>query len=224
MGRVWRLMSVWVVKIGGSLAQLPSLSSWLEALCVAAHHRAVAVVTGGGIFAKSFRTMEEHHALSAQQSHGLAILGTELYGAMLLRLAPTMKVVKTLPQFQKAFAQKKPALWQPYDMCSNNRHIPSAWEITSDSLAAYLAKILHAQCLIFIKARPAKQSLCLGELQKEQLLDRGVSLYHAQKARWHLLCAQEPCHQEWLSDKNEDCLYRNAPAIDKIHALPFRHD
>jgi aspartokinase-like uncharacterized kinase len=143
-----------VVKIGGSLSQNPDA---LRVLCqklrlLARDHRIV-VVPGGGKFANCVREVDKQFSLSKMTAHHMAIFGMEQYGLLLADLmTPNSKIVNRLNEAKKAptgvivvFSPSK------FITLVNKKKLPQSWTVTSDSIAAYIAKKLEAEKLLLIK-------------------------------------------------------------------------
>lgn len=132
---------MWVIKLGGSLARSARLPRWLEALA----GTAAVIVPGGGPFADAVREAQAHWGFDGQTAHDMAILGMRQYGRMLLGLCPRLQAMD---------AQAKPGqaqVWLPLPETLADQ-LPATWDITSDSLAAWLAKRIGASRLLLVKS------------------------------------------------------------------------
>jgi aspartokinase-like uncharacterized kinase len=135
---------MWVVKLGGSLAGEAQLLGWLRALSPLP----VVIVPGGGPFADSVRQAQARWHFGDQTAHDMAILAMQQYGHMLADLGGH------LPTFSRIHASCQPSgnatVWLPCP--ADLKAIPPSWDITSDSLAAWLAGKLDATDLLLVKA------------------------------------------------------------------------
>jgi 5-(aminomethyl)-3-furanmethanol phosphate kinase len=61
------------------------------------------------------------------------------------------------------------ALWRPSSMAEAAPEIAASWEVTSDSLAAWLARKLGARKLLLVKSTAAQ-----GPLEPQRLAERGL--------------------------------------------------
>ncbi len=159
-----------VVKLGGSLAGAPELAAWLEVLGRAGG-RAV-VVPGGGPFADQVRAAQERWRFDDATAHHLAILAMELFGRMLAALQPGLMLAESRPDIERVLQEGGVPVWMPARMTLGRREIAESWEVTSDSLAAWLAGALGAGRLLLVKsAAPPAGDVPAGELVRRGLLD-----------------------------------------------------
>jgi aspartokinase-like uncharacterized kinase len=140
-----------VVKIGGSIAKKPEK---LKALCekisdLSKLHRLV-VVPGGGEFADTVRQLDHRFLLSKQVSHQMAILGMDQYGLLLTDLTSRTVAVRELRETHSMLAQGLLPVFLPTQLLFRNDPLENSWEITSDSIALYLATKLEAQKLLIV--------------------------------------------------------------------------
>ena len=146
-----------VVKVGGSLFDLPDLRerllSWLAQLSDA--H--VLIVPGGGVTADAIRLLDGVHRLGEEAAHWLAIQTLSVNAGFLQALLPMTRIVAEKPLFSPISAG---ALgWYvldpwPFFQADELRsdHVPHCWQATSDSLAARLATLVKARELILLKS------------------------------------------------------------------------
>ena len=119
-----------VVKVGGGIGDdaLPGLCAALGEL---GRRHALLVVPGGAHFADAVRDADRRFGLSAEASHRMAILGMEQYGWLLSELIPETRVL--LPA------------GLPLD------ELPASWQVTSDSIAAWVADRVGAERLVLLE-------------------------------------------------------------------------
>lgn len=143
---------MWVVKLGGSLACSEYLQDWLE-LLTHPHNPPIVIVPGGGPFANAVREVQRHTGISDSAAHAMALLAMRQYGLMLCDLAkrPIMGVTD-LALFSEVWLDKVPRIWLPEPQQPELSELPASWDLTSDSLAAWLAAKLHAERLLLVKS------------------------------------------------------------------------
>ena len=134
---------MWVVKLGGSLTHDPNLTDWLQALAPLP----VVIVPGGGPFADSVRDAQAVWRFSDQAAHDMAILAMQQYGRMLADLGGGLATLGNLADWTPS---DKARVWMPDP--TDLADIPPSWNITSDSLAAWLSGKLRATDLLLVKA------------------------------------------------------------------------
>jgi 5-(aminomethyl)-3-furanmethanol phosphate kinase len=147
-----------VVKIGGSLARGADLLAWLEALKqgLAAprpvQHSHFIVVPGGGVLADGVRRLQEELHFDNHVAHHMALLAMEQFGLALASLWPQLTRVATIAAIRRAWRMQKIPWWAPTQMTLAELPAPGSWDVTSDSLAAWLAGLLKADRLLLIKS------------------------------------------------------------------------
>ena len=139
-----------VVKLGGSLAEAGTLRGWLVALR-RGMGRAI-VVPGGGAFAEAVREQQRHLQFSDRAAHRMALLAMEQYANVLADICAQMTTCASVSEMHTALARTFVPVWLPCAMALADPDIPQSWDVTSDSLAAWLARRLHADRLILVKS------------------------------------------------------------------------
>lgn len=139
-----------VVKLGGSLAMSSALSQWLREL---SHHGAArfAVVPGGGPFADAVRTAQRRWRFSDRVAHSMAVGAMNQFGHMLCGIEPRALPCTTLEQIEQAWTQGRLPVWLPAELMHDSA-LPANWDVTSDTIAAWLAGSLRVPRLLLVKS------------------------------------------------------------------------
>ncbi|MBS7537271.1 aspartate kinase [Ancylobacter sonchi] len=145
-----------IVKLGGSLAAAPRLAELLSGLATAGSP--LVVVPGGGPLADAVRALQPRLSLSEDACHHMAILAMESLALALADIEPRLAPSADAPAMARAHAAGRAALWLPAAM-ARAADLPASWEVTSDSLALWLALRLEARRLVLVKSLPAAGSL-----------------------------------------------------------------
>ncbi|HXS45643.1 MAG TPA: hypothetical protein VN751_13530 [Solirubrobacteraceae bacterium] len=124
-----------VVKVGGGLGRAAGDDA-LRAVCatlgeLAARHPLL-VVPGGAWFTDAVRDADRRFDLPAATSHHMAVLGMEQFGLLLSELIPGRTTV-----------------WSPAHLPLDA--LPASWQVTSDSIAAWVAREVGAGRLVLVK-------------------------------------------------------------------------
>ena len=160
-----------VVKLGGSYAFSPVLDDWLEIIARSAGH--VVLVPGGGPFADAVREAQPKMGFDDAAAHHMALLAMEQYGRALVGLNETLATAPSIAEIRRLLSARKVPVWAPTSMVLNRTEIPSSWEVTSDSLAAWLARTLRAQRLLLIKQiDPPADPVRADDLVSRGIIDR----------------------------------------------------
>lgn len=160
-----------VVKLGGSLADTPFLLRWLEVISNAKKGRVV-IVPGGGAFADQVRASQKKWKFDDRTAHRMALLAMQQYGLMLASFHAGFRMALTLADIPVQLRQSRVTVWMPDVRELDRAAIPPAWEITSDSLSAWLAGQVGAEKLVVVKS--CRQSCILAgpkELARQGILD-----------------------------------------------------
>lgn len=139
-----------VVKLGGSLMRGAPPRALVARF---APLPGVVLVPGGGVFADAVRAAQARLSFSESAAHRMALLAMEQTAVLLQDLAPALRPARTLAGL--AAAGTGAALWFPAALLISHPDIPESWDVTSDSLALWLARQLQAPRLLLIKAEGA---------------------------------------------------------------------
>jgi aspartokinase-like uncharacterized kinase len=164
---------MWIVKLGGSLAFSPALPRWLEVLA-SPGRRKIVVVPGGGPFADQVRRAQTALSFPDGAAHRMAVLATEQYGLMLCALAPGLRPAATLDEIRTTQDEGRVPVWMAARMTAERDDIPACWEVTSDSLAAWLAGVAGADLLVLVKAAPPPREAPAGGVPVAELGRAGL--------------------------------------------------
>jgi aspartokinase-like uncharacterized kinase len=162
---------MWVVKLGGSLMGTPELKQWLNLLANQSDGRIV-IVPGGGVFADAVRAAQPVGGYDDAAAHRMALLAMEQYALVMKSLQPQLVTASSELEIAERSWQHRAILWMPSHMVLADDAIPMNWDVTSDSLAAWLAGKLGADRLVLIKHQHADmQSTPLAKLVETGVLD-----------------------------------------------------
>jgi probable H4MPT-linked C1 transfer pathway protein len=140
-----------VVKVGGgTLARQGHLDAVLEAIGSLAA-RAPVVVPGGGPFADVVRARDLELGLSNTAAHWMAILGMDQYAHLIADRLPGAALVEDRDGIRRAIREGRVPVVAPYRWLREADPLPHSWDVTSDSLAAWLAQTLGVDRLVLVK-------------------------------------------------------------------------
>jgi aspartokinase-like uncharacterized kinase len=141
-----------VVKLGGGLVQRPGkLAEAGLVVRSAARHGRLVVVPGGGVFANTVRTLDQALTLPATTAHWMAILGMDQSAHLIAAHTPDAVVVHDRMEIRAALDENRIPVLAPYRWMVAADALPHRWEVTSDSIAAFVAGALDASLLILLK-------------------------------------------------------------------------
>ena len=140
-----------MIKIGGSLAETPDALKRLGAfLSQIAKKRQVVIIPGGGRFADVVRDLDATFHLPAMMSHRMAILAMDQYGLLLDHVIPNASICDSVVEAKKLSKAGKVAIFLPSKFLNERDPFEPSWDITSDSITAYLATELKAPKAILV--------------------------------------------------------------------------
>ena len=138
-----------VVKIGGSHAGAAHLRPWLDALA-GCGGRAI-IVPGGGPFADAVRVAQAQIGFSDAAAHEMALYAMAQFGLVLCDMQPALRMASSRAEMRRVIASGLMPVWAPAEMALRAKDIPASWDVTSDSLAAWLAGCVGAKRLLLVK-------------------------------------------------------------------------
>lgn len=162
-----------VVKLGGSHAFSGHLTGWIAAIAGCAGE--VVVVPGGGPFADAVRAAQPKMGFCDGAAHHMALLAMEQYGCALASLNGAFVLADSAEAIRRALDENHVPVWMPSRMALA-ANIPRSWDVTSDSLAAWLAGELGARQLLLVKqVRLGEAALRLSELIARGIIDKAFA-------------------------------------------------
>ncbi|HSH54829.1 MAG TPA: uridylate kinase [Methylotenera sp.] len=200
---------MWVVKIGGSLLGTPELARWLEIFAKFSDGQVV-IVPGGSLFADAVREAQNLTKASDTVAHKLAVIAMDQFGLLLAGLNPALATASSELEIAERGWQHRGIVWLPSKMVLADDTIPQNWQVTSDSLSAWLANKLGAEQLILIKARSLDrysktQPVPVEELIEHDLVDSQFIDFTAGQN-----------YQTWLLDKADYTLFEDDLSLQKL--------
>ena len=137
-----------VVKVGGGLGRGAGDDA-LRALCATlgelGERHPLLVVPGGAWFADAVREADRRFALPATTSHRMAVLGMEQFGWLLSELIPgAVRSAAGTPR-----PPGRTTVLLPAALALDG--LPASWQVTSDSIAAWVAGRAGAGRLVLVK-------------------------------------------------------------------------
>ncbi len=142
-----------VIKVGGSIAkEVTSLRDLcLELDRLAKYHRIV-VMPGGGKFADTVREHDDAYRLSGKVSHKMAILAMDQYGLMLSSIVSNSRCIYDLRETSDHLDSGFLPIFLPSRFLSlKGGGLEPSWDVTSDSIAAYVCRCMNVSMLILVK-------------------------------------------------------------------------
>ncbi len=153
-------MGVIVLKLGGSLLDLADLPVRLRAMFKTLGNDRPLLVCGGGDAADLVRCWHKVHALDEEQSHWLAMESVRLNQRLLLTLLPELELVSNRAAAESVWSRGRVPLLDLMAFVGieesqaeiGTQPLPHTWDVTSDSLAGWVAIRWPASRLVLLKS------------------------------------------------------------------------
>jgi aspartokinase-like uncharacterized kinase len=164
-----------VVKVGGSLYDLPDLGQRLQAWLAGRKDGTVLIVPGGGPAADVVRDLDRLHGLGEERAHWLALRALSLNAHFLASLLPGAWVAESECAWENVRDSGRPAILDAYRFAQADEgrpgSLPHTWSATSDSLAARVAIVTGARSLVLLKSTPISPNSSWEEASRLALVD-----------------------------------------------------
>jgi 5-(aminomethyl)-3-furanmethanol phosphate kinase len=159
-----------VVKLGGSYAFSSTLKSWINAVAACAGR--VVGVPGGGPFAEAVRVAQPKMGFDDRAAHEMALLAMEQYGCALASLGAGWRLAASAATIRDVLREGGVPVWSPTPMLRDANDVPWSWDVTSDSLAAWLAGRIGAKRVLLVKqVEPPPGRLRAADLVADGIID-----------------------------------------------------
>ena len=140
-----------VIKVGGSLSEdSASLTTLCQELGALAKSYRMLVVPGGGKFADVVREFYHNFVLSDTVVHKMAILSMDQFGLFLSSITPNSQTTYVLEEARRFSSAGILPIILPSRLMFQKDPLEHSWNVTSDSIAAYIAGLLLAKKLILV--------------------------------------------------------------------------
>jgi aspartokinase-like uncharacterized kinase len=184
-----------VIKVGGSLYDLPDLAQRLLDFLKDLSGRRYVLVAGGGPTVDVVREFDACHRLGEETAHWLALRALSLNAHFLADLLGNGVVItghEPVPEFEAvpviadfglvpiidayAFSQadyRVNELLDPVSVLAGE--LPHRWEATSDALAGRVATVMNAKELVLLKSVSVPEPLDLTQAVRDGHVDHYLS-------------------------------------------------
>ena len=163
-----------VVKLGGRLARDDgALRAWCAQIGACGVRHPLLVVPGGGSFADAVRAHDRRFGLRDETAHRMAILAMDQFGWALSDLIPGAVRRNDLAPVRAGAV----SILLPAALLAERDPLPASWDVTADSIAAWVAGVAFAERLVLVKAVAdlARAELTVDELEAHR--PEGVDAY-----------------------------------------------
>jgi aspartokinase-like uncharacterized kinase len=163
-------MSLVVVKVGGSLYDLPDLAARLQRWLATIDAPRTLLVPGGGSAVDVIRAFTHLHHVSDEDAHWLALRALSVNAHALAAFLAGTPVVGDADDFAQGIAILDGLAFARADE-SRSGHLPHTWAATSDALAARVARVARARTLILLKSISIPANISWNEAARQGWVD-----------------------------------------------------
>ncbi len=139
---------MWVIKIGGQLAEDPALTEWLDEVSGLGGGRVVLVPGECDLLRLS------RWPIQPLASHNIAVLGMGQFAFLMQALRPEFGLCANETDILDTLHAGRIAIWMPLTQLQHTAHAPRPEHASTDSLALWLADRLNAERLVLVKSSP----------------------------------------------------------------------
>jgi aspartokinase-like uncharacterized kinase len=155
-----------IIKLGGSLLTTGYLAACLQH--IESLPGQILIVPGGGILADQVRQLQSQFGFNDVYAHRMAILAMQQMALLFKGLKPAFSEFSSI---YTACDWSGVAIWSANVTELDQAGIENSWDITSDSLAAWLALQLKADSLTLVKAAIIDSRASLTDLHQQNIID-----------------------------------------------------
>ena len=174
-----------VVKLGGSLlefdALVPALRGWL-----AAQSPAISIlIAGGGPLADFIRQADARFSLGETAAHWMCTGAMSVSAKLLAALLPETELIADYANLLDSIDARRAANEQPgrlivfdpdpflrnHESTLPGHCLPQSWSVTSDSIAARLARVIGANELVLLKSSDPPAHAALASAAAMEYVD-----------------------------------------------------
>ena len=163
-----------VLKLGGSLLSHAELSQLLQ-LASQDGRGQVVIVPGGGVFADQVRLTQQQWRYDDRTAHCMAILAMQQMALLFQGLCAGLVIVDKVAMIRPVMQQGNVVIWSPLISELDAAGIAANWDVTSDTLAAWLAVQLLIDSVILVKSAEFPAESSLEQLSTLGIIDRAFA-------------------------------------------------
>lgn len=167
-----------VVKIGGSIGRGRRLAGLCREISRLGSKYSLLVVPGGGEFADMVRKAYRAYGLGETAAHSMALLAMDQYGHLLHHLIEGSSLHAEAGSAASAPGDRGVAVLLPSMQVLRDSGLPHGWQVTSDTVAAWVARETGCRRLVLLKdvdglftpeSLRGDRPECIGEMTASQL-------------------------------------------------------
>jgi aspartokinase-like uncharacterized kinase len=208
-------MPLVVYKLGGSLLTLSDLDRRLNALfkvrlslpfqSTARRSLDRTLLVGGGSTANLVRDWDRHYEIGVERSHDLALAAMAFNAHLVDTLLHDSELVAKKSSIRRACSRGAIAVLDPPAVLAeaerrSAQRLPRCWDVTSDSIAAFLAIQWRAAALVLVKSTPRPAGQSAADAARRGVVDKYFPKLaeHIPAVAWTNLRSKRVAIERWL--------------------------
>ncbi len=160
-----------IIKVGGSLFDSPDLGSRLESFLQTHQFPNPVLISVGAVFADVIRRLDRIHQLEDSVSHLLGTNTLNLSSRFVASLSDKLVQTSCPVQVSTLREQEHVPVFDASEFTLEHSLLPSSWDVTSDSIAAWLCSLHPESQLVLLKSRRAPLPLTFFDAAQNGLVD-----------------------------------------------------
>jgi hypothetical protein len=163
-----------VIKLGGSL--LAQGRDIVHVLCDYAAKKGLLliIVPGGGPFVEPVKELSRQGCITEEAAHWMAVLAMHQYGFFLANGEVSIPLVESVEEIHKV---QHICIVLPYNILKADDSLPHTWDVTSDTIAAFIAHNVGETR--FIKVTDvdgilAEDGSLIKKISAHELIEKGI--------------------------------------------------
>lgn len=140
-----------MVKVGGGLLQTPGALDAVLAVLAADPDLPLVVVPGGGPFADAVRQVDRDLRLTDEAAHWAAVLAMDQFAHVIASRLRRGAIAASRGEIARRLEDRQIPVVAPFALLRAADPLPHSWDVTSDSIAAWLAGTIGARRLVLVK-------------------------------------------------------------------------
>jgi 5-(aminomethyl)-3-furanmethanol phosphate kinase len=199
--------SLAILKVGGSLFRWPEFprrfAEMIDARRVVNREERLVLIAGGGPAADVIRDLDKIHGLGDLIAHRLALHAMDLTAVFLAELLPGNVAIQSLNALNAVWSSGAIPVLAPRLILAEMERLgevglPKNWDVTSDTIAAWVAVHVAADCLTLLKSASLPPRTTRLEAARSGLVDPLLPIVARPLKRVEYLNLREPANEPRL--------------------------
>ena len=165
-----------IIKLGGSLLGLPDLRSRLKNFLGDFSRSRSILICGGGGAVDQVRKWDRIYNLGEERSHWLALRALSITARVAEKAVPGLELADSVESIEPLWEAGKIPVFDPFQFIieideGSLDSLPRRWRVTSDSIAARMARVFGARELVLLKSTTFPERIAMSEAAELGMVD-----------------------------------------------------